>query len=94
MKVTFLVHSRLLGYRPGQIIEIEESEIDFMLRAAIKAGSHISLLDPLELPDGSSKSSVDTKEHREVDGKHNGHKDPAGSRGSEAGTTVDFVSGD
>lgn len=94
MKITFLVHSRLLGYRPGQIIEIDDSEIDPVLRAVIKVGRHISLIDPLELPDGSGESTTHTKEHRQADGEHNGHKDSSGSRGSKKGASGDSGSGD
>lgn len=94
MKVTFLVHSRLLGYRPGQIIELDYSEMSDVLKAVIKVGRHITLLDPLELPDASRTSTDHTKEHRSVDGEHNGHKNPTRSRGSKEGASVDSVSGD
>lgn len=75
MEITFVVHSRLLGYNRGDVITMDLADASPTLKAVLRIGRHITLIDPLELPDGSGESSNNSKEHRPpyfaVDGQSN-----------------------
>jgi len=94
MEITFVAHSRLLGYMPGDIVKKKYEDLTDLEKAVIKAGRHLTLIDPLELPDGSRKSTNNPKEHRPADAEHNGHKNPPSSGGSKEGASGNTGSGD
>lgn len=43
MRVTFVANSRVLGYKPGQIVKAELTDI---LHAVLTVGRHLTLIDP------------------------------------------------
>lgn len=86
MEVTFVANSRVMGYRPGQIIK---ATLTPMLKAILDKGVHLTLIDPpsLEVADARRTSSGNTKERRSTNDKDNGQSDQESSGGSEIGIT-------
>lgn len=46
MKVTVLTHARILGYPPGVIVEVDDSQ---RLRSLLKQEKYLELIDPPDL---------------------------------------------
>lgn len=89
MKVVFAVHSRLLGYRRGDLVTIDYDQMSESLKGVLRMGRHMTLIDPLELPDGSGESSTNPEEYRPFGVTDNGHSDSPSSRKRKGGTTED-----
>lgn len=81
MEITFVANSRILGYRPGQVVKINEKDLTSPVRALLAVGRHLVLIDPLTLdnPNDSPKSTTDSKEHRSTNLKIDGQSDTPSS---------------
>lgn len=90
MKVVFAVHSRMLGYRRGQVIELDYDKMPEPLKAVLRVGKHMTLIDPLELPDAGGESQDNPKEYRPFGVTNNGQTDPPSSREREVGASEDL----
>lgn len=88
MKITFTANTRVLGYHRGDIVTADLEQLPAPVVATLRKGIHLTLIDPLELPDDSPASSDHTEEYRQAAGEHNGHQNPSSSGGSEDGASV------
>lgn len=57
MEVTFVANSRIMGYRPGQVVKIDSKNMSTQLKALLAKGRHLTLLDPMELDEKTSVKS-------------------------------------
>lgn len=89
MKITFTANTRVLGYHRGDIVTADSEQLPEPVKATLRKGIHLTMIDPLEFPDASGTSTDHTEEYRQASGEHNGHQNPSSSGGSEEGTSVD-----
>ena len=89
MKITFVANTRILGYRRGDVIELELEDIPEHVRNVLRLGRHLTMIDPLEFPNVSGASTDNPKEYRPFGVQYNGHEDSTSSGEREVGAAVD-----
>jgi hypothetical protein len=86
MIVTFITRSRVMGYRPGQVIKTELTPI---IKALLIKDKHIQLIDPPSVEDlnGSHESSSNSKKRGPASGTNHRYQAATGGRVSEVGAS-------
>jgi hypothetical protein len=79
----------MLGYRRGDIVEIDYDKMPEPLKAVLRLGKHMTLIDPLELPDAGGESSNNTEEYRPFGVTDNGQTDSSSGGKRKVRTSED-----
>ena len=83
-KITFTSNSRVLGYRPGQVITMDEKDLTGTLRALLARGRHLSLIDPLTLDEPEEVKSEEKPKANPVKAKAKDKSDGSGESSSNS----------